>query len=197
MVFFSAQKDEPPTTTTRYRFVAALRVEARITHTNIFEGGSARLYRDYLNLLIRPSGDGWEHFEPGLHPSQWHDDWMWRLCARRGLRKADVATSGRRHQPGDLLTLGTRPLPIADSYVIFSTSTSVIVPDPPLVAAHRRGDAAERWQADDRSNMIRELVFGASPRGLRTGNPQQPHRHFRRTLVDQGWPESLRRALSS
>ena len=83
MVFFSSEKNGM---ITRYRFVAALCVENKLRHTSIFEPHVNQVYRSYLNLLIRPNGAGWEHFEPALHPKKptfkggWHDDWLWKIC---------------------------------------------------------------------------------------------------------------------
>jgi len=113
MVLFSAQKYDVPAPTTRYRFVAALCVEAKITHADIHSSPTAALFGEYLNLLIRPHGSGWEHFEPGLHSSQWHNDWMWRLCQRRGFGKADIVAASKLHSPGRATHLW-RP-PVADS----------------------------------------------------------------------------------
>ena len=186
MVFFSAAR-ELRSGLTRYRFVAALLVEEKISQLEIFEQERLRPYREYLNLLIRPSGSGWEHFEPGM--AWFHGDWLWRIAETKGLRKPAVEAAAIQHQTG-----ATLPVPIAKNYVIFSKASSMIASDPPEVAAHERGQATERWHSDARSTELRKVVFGASPRGLRTRNRQQPHRHQQRT-IDARWPAVFRRLL--
>src|SRR5260370_22956095 len=54
IAFLSAERDGEDEVVTRYRFVAALCVERKISHTAIFETSRNRRYRDYLNLLVRP-----------------------------------------------------------------------------------------------------------------------------------------------
>jgi hypothetical protein len=122
---------------------------------------------------------------------------MWRLCERRGLRKGEVVAASRSHSAGAALTLVNRPLPLAANYVVFSMTSSVIAQDPPLVATYRRGDAIEQWEDDGRSLEIRRLIFGSSPRALRTTNRQQPHRHFRTQLIERGWADAIRAAIVS
>jgi hypothetical protein len=200
IVFFSNQRDLQYIT--HYRLVAALCVEEKLRHTSLFEPSGNQMYRDYLNLLIRPNGSGWEHFEPAMHPSEWHRCWSWRMCERhalrkQGLRKKEVVAAGKRHIGGEPITIDGHPLQIAENYVVFSTASAVLTSDPPLVATHRKGDTSERWETDARSNRIRRLVFGNASRGLRTSNPQQPHRHFRRRLDDPNWPDTLREVMAS
>jgi hypothetical protein len=190
IVFFSLQQDKG-VGTTAYRLAAALCVEEKITHTEIFGGTVSGRYSNYLNLLIRPSGRGWERFEPGLHPRYWHDDWLWRICRDRGLHKDDVIAASERHRAGQPL-----PLPAARNYVVFSKSSAIIARNPPLIATHRKGLAAETWEPDAGSQAIRAAVFGESPRALRITNPQRAHRHFRRCLNDPAWPRVLRDALA-
>src|SRR5205823_9310754 len=119
IAFFSAERDGQEMAVTRYSFVAALCVERKIAHTAIFDAPEHCRYREYLNLLIRPKGSGWEHFEPGLHPSDWHGDWLWRISERRGLRKKDMVAAGERHAPGTALSVRGRSVPVAESYVVF------------------------------------------------------------------------------
>ena len=186
IAFFSASHPSQETAVTHYRFVAALCVERKIRQVDIFVDSSHCLFRDYLNLLVRPNGAGWEHYEPGLAPSKWHRDWLWRLCERRGLRKKQVIRLGDDHHSGDEL-----PRSVAENYIIFSTGKSVIASKPPLVAVYRKGDTGETWEPDRRAQHIREHLFGTSSRGLRTTNPQQPHRHFRRELPDSTLPQAI------
>jgi hypothetical protein len=193
VAFFSAQRVGRNPACTHYKFVAALCVEKKIAHPEIFTNSENYLYRACLNLLIRPQDPGWEHYEPGL--AAWHDDWLWRVCLPNGQHKNEVVAAGRVHAAGFPLTIQGRPLPMADNYVIFSPSSVIVARKPALIAVHYPGEASEIWQTDARSSRIRELLFGSSKRGLRTGNRQQPHRHFRRQLEHSSWPMLLRDVL--
>jgi hypothetical protein len=203
IVFFSSELDGQNGTVTRYRFVAALCVENKLRHTSLFQPHVSQSYSSYLNLLIRPSGTGWEHFEPALNPFKrtfeggWHGDWSWRICEPQRRLKEEFVAAGKRHVAGASLTIGEDPLQVAENYIVFSTTSAVLVSDPPLVATHRQGDDGERWETGARSDHIRRLVFADSSRGLRTRNVQQPHRHFRRRLDDPNWPDILREAVAS
>jgi hypothetical protein len=98
MVFFAAQRDAEDSAITRYRFVAALCVEEKLSQVALFAPSINRPYRDYLNLLIRPAGGGWEHYEPLFDQNDrnnYHKDWLWRVCRTPRLRKKDVVSQGR------------------------------------------------------------------------------------------------------
>lgn len=198
-VFFSAQHPKANPANTEYRFVAALEVEFKMSHTEIWNSSRLPNLKKYLNLLVRPSGSGWEHHEPATHRARGHEDWMWRLCRRRGLTKEVVTAAASAHVTGAPLKIGGQALPIEDNYVVFSKSSGWIVAQPLLVAVHERGDSTERWLTDRVATRIRQLVFDGSRRkGLRTANPQQPHRHFRRPLSDAStWAEELRRITTA
>lgn len=179
-----------------YHFVAALQVEKLLSHASLFKTTS--VLSSYLNLVMRPSGTGWEHHEPGLHPRDWHDDWMWRICRRSGLRKKDVVEASRAHQDGAPLRMGATPLPLADNYIVFGQESAIRPTRPILVAEFRQGDLTERWIENPTAIKIRALVFGESPRALRITNPQQPHRHFRRTLhSSDSWRHEMRQIVDS
>jgi hypothetical protein len=205
IVFFSCETDDhdqlgPVSTVTRYRFEAALCIETKLQHTSLFEP-QGNMLGSYLNLLVRPNGPGWEHFEPALHPSKrlfyLYEDWTWRICCRSQVsRKADLIAQSHQHVAGQPLSFGGRPLPVVENYIVFSRALSVLVDDPPLVATYRRGEVSEKWESDPQSRRLRELVFAGACRGLRTRNRQQPHRHFVRRLDDGDWPNALREALT-
>jgi hypothetical protein len=185
MVFFSAEKDTQDSAVTRYRFVAALCVEEKLSHMALFSPSINMPYRDYLNLLIRPNGTGWEHYEPlfGERDRNYHKDWLWRVSRTRRLRKSDVDSAGRQHFPGQAL-----PLPLSESYVVFSESRKIIASHPLLVATHKKPEPHEIWKNDECIQQIKRLVFKDSSRMLRTSNRQQPHRHFRRDFDNSDWP---------
>lgn len=192
MIFFS--RERPTEDLTQYRFVAALAVHEKVRQTELFGPPPLHPYTKYLNLLIRRKGRGWEHYEPGLDdPSKGHTDWLWRLSDRKQFRKAELVAAGTRHRPGGPLSVRGITL-VAPNYVIFSKS-GVVAMKPPLVASHRRGEPIERWNRDRCSARIREIVFDGSTRGLRTTNPQQVHRHFRRPFTDLAWLHQLKVAL--
>lgn len=196
VVFFSfSPQGDKNAKRTDYRFVAALTVDRKISHDDIFNGAEAR-FQNYLNLLIRPAGEGWERHEPAARVGKWHPDWLWRLGAAPERRKAGkwlkehAEAAGKTHHPGDDL-----PEAKVRSYVVFSQDRSLVMPDPPLVATHEHGEGQERWNDDTLSKAIASAVFDEVPgRMLRTTNPQQPHRHRRREM-DAGWLDRLRDAL--
>jgi hypothetical protein len=173
MVFFSAERRRPGLS--RYSFVAALCVERKISHAELWADKGP--FRGYLNLLIRPLNEGWEHYEPGQARKDWHKDWLWRIAATRGSRKAAVERAGLDHHPGDSL-----PYPLAENYVVFSSELQARPRAPVLVATHSGPPGREVWVKTPEARAIRRAVFGESDRGLRTLNRQQPHRHFRRSL---------------
>jgi hypothetical protein len=194
VAFFSAEHPYESLAATHYRFVGAYCVHGKLAHTSLFAPGLP--FGNYLNLLVRPLGAGWEHYEPGLRTSQWHEDWLWRiLCGRHsGLKKEIVKDASLNHIPGDPLMLDGHPLPVTDNYVIFSDNQPVRALNPPVVATHQRGDDAEVWLGDRRSMRIKEIVLGDSGRNLRIAN-YLTHRHIRRDLDDPSWPQILAAAL--
>jgi hypothetical protein len=193
VVFFAAERRPH---LTEYKFVATLTVDRFTSHTDLWSDDSSNLSR-YLNLLVRPSKGGWEHYEPGLNPTGWHGDWMWRLCERRGLRKSDLVRAGSNHVAGrELLLPSGQPVPVGRNYVVFDHATAMVLAKPVVVATHRAGAPAEDWHAEPRCDELRRWIYGDSRRGLRTRNPQQPHRHFRRANVDRlSWLRGLRSLL--
>jgi hypothetical protein len=198
MVFFSARRACEGSDVTQYRFVAALCVETKLSQAALFGPDRHHPYCEYLNLLIRPKEHGWEHFEPTL--TAWHNDWLWRISdksalQRQGLKKEDLVEAGRRHVSGEPLTVGGKPVPVGNNYIVFAKSPTLVADEPPLVASHRTGMSREIWEMNARASLIHDLVFGSSSRGLRTGNPSQPHRHFRRALQDTAFQQRLRDAL--
>ena len=192
-MFFSAQHPASQPANTEYSFIAALEVESLTSHEALWASSRYSNLRRYLNLLIKPHGSGWDHFEPAVRISEWHRDWMWRLCARRGLRKADVILACTSHAPGAELLLRNQRLPVANNYVVFSRTSQITSRAPLLVATYAPGASKEQWLPDSTVSGLHDLVFAGSPRGFRTSNRQQPHRHFRRPLSDPGsWLAEVR-----
>jgi len=187
VVFFSCP-DAPEGR--EYKCVGALRVEAKIMQTEVFGAGTDPLLRNYLNLLIRPCGQGWNWYEPALR--RWHADWLWRLSAGTRGRKKSLEQLGIDHEAG-------RPLPeqVAANYVIFSSVDAIIATNPPQVA--RQVEKHESWSDSPAIQTLRQVVLGDHERPwlfTKTGQPGQ-HRHLVREVPDHGWPDQFRAALSA
>jgi len=189
MIFFAATRQRDGTQTS-YSFVGALRVESKLRQTCLFDDRANVPYRDYLNLLVRPMSDGWEHHEPlfATDSSEAHKDWLWRIIETKGLRKNEVIG---KYQYDERL-----PSLCANNYIVFSKSESLYLPKPLRVARYQKGDLKETWESEPFAEKLRWLVFGESTRGLRTTNSQQPHRHFRRE-VDDRWINALDTLVSA
>ena len=191
IVFFAAQNDSQ-NETTRYSFVAALRVPDKMLHTAL---STHPVFGQYLNLLIRPCGSGWEHYEPVAEQN--HPDWLWRITCRSlvrsqgRLKKHYVVDTGKAHLPGKPLAF-----PVAANYVVFSTSSAVLADNPPVVATFSNGEAPESWKRDSTSDAIRKLVLRDSCRYLRTSNRHQPHRHIHHPHLEESDLEEMFRRLS-
>ncbi|MFH1795962.1 MAG: hypothetical protein ABIK36_06870 [Pseudomonadota bacterium] len=175
-----------------YQLAAFLRVAAKISHTKVFlEPG--RNLGGYLNLLVRPDGIGWEHYEPCLSNRDWHADWMWRIARQRGLRKNYVTEKNGVPLKAEIYLPLMERLP--DNYVIFDPGVGRLLRMPIPVATYHPGDERETWYADFRSQRIKSAVFQDSARCLRTTNRQQPHRHFRREITDD-WTSIMQDAIN-
>lgn len=190
VAFFSAERDGP---VTRYRFVAGLQVGRLTSHLAMSSPGEDEVFSRYLNLLVRPCIAGWEHHEPGLHPNQWHEDWIWRMCRRRGLEKAAVVVAGAEGSLTAELNAGGTRFEAATNYVVFRRDNAVLAHRPFLVAEYSHGaPGCDVWRTEAGLLALKRHVFGTSPRTLRTTNRRQPHRHVRRTIVNgDAWMRDL------
>jgi hypothetical protein len=210
IVFFAAQTDQLNNVLC-YRFVAALRVANKIRHTDLSNHG---LFPQYLNLLIRPSGDGWEHHEPV--PKQKHLDWLWRITCRSQVaplalppkettyrdafgkthKEKHWEKAGNAHVPGTPLKINECDIPVANNYVIFSDYSPIVADNPPTVALYVPRMQCEHWSDDELSQRVRRLVLRDSSRYLRTSNPQQAHRHIHHHLTTSELEDTLRQLRS-
>jgi len=183
---------------THYRFVAALRVAEKMAHTML---PAHPILNQYLNLVIRPCGAGWEHHEP---VSRSHPDWLWKvtcksLVTRCGLPNKEQKykdpggkihtkkiweLAGAAHTPGSPLTVNGHAVPIAANYVVFSTFSPIVADHPPVVARHRKGEPHETWESDATSHAIRTLILRNSCRTLRIMN-NQAHPHILHRNLDE------------
>ena len=188
-----------------YHWVGFATVTEKIRQAAIWEDQGYAIFRRYLNLLIRPDGDGgYRHQE--THPGRAHDDWLWRLTRRKGhhWEKADFAAyeglTGRpRVVPGRDHAANGEPIELAANYVIFSTddAETVVLADPPLVAEHWPEwgpQRPERWAETPAAQGLHDLTLGLTDgRTLRLTTPdpnktrmQQRHRHVRIANVADG-----------
>jgi hypothetical protein len=71
--FFAADRlpDRRPEAA-RYQFVGCAAVDREVSQLEIWRDCRLSVFRGYCNLLIRPSGSGYEHFEHGRR-QLWHD----------------------------------------------------------------------------------------------------------------------------
>ena len=101
IIFFSFRKQSSHNAM-EYSLCAVATVARKVKQTDIWTDPSLRVYRRYLNLLIRPTKRAaWEHFEPGLPNRAWHKDWA--SANRRSLRlqktNLRVAEQLKNHPP--------------------------------------------------------------------------------------------------
>ena len=75
---------------------------------------------------------------------------------------------------------------IANNYIIFSSTDDEthVLPKPPVVAFHYRGEPFEEWNPDKLGEEVKGFTLDKAKqvngrrRWLRTRNPTQPHRHI-------------------
>jgi hypothetical protein len=187
-VVFFARK--PIGAISQYRFSAAVRVAAKHRHWAL----PAR-FKNYLNLLVAPTANGFVHLEPALHQNDWHKDWLWRMSAGRRGRKEALERAGcvdhLRHLFED-----AGDAPAVGSYIEFDEHVGFRHPRPPVVANWEKPNKCEVWLP--KAIALRTLIFGpTSTRWLRTSNPQQPHRHTKRPLEDGEWIRKVEIAMPS
>jgi hypothetical protein len=181
-----------------YYFSAYATVWRKLCPTDIWRDPGPAVYQHYLNLLVRPEGDGFRWHESNPNKQEWHRDWLWRMAQRSGARGRDydeihgagVFYSGLTDSKG-------RRVQIAENYILFKPQEPLthILAEPCLVALYERawGTRAERWfQGDPAVDAIRELTIGLSCRGLRTKNKWRPHRHIAIELDTGDWRQKAR-----
>jgi len=186
--FFSFRKF-PDTGDSEYRICALATVDKKISQIEIWKDKSHRKFRRYFNLLIRPSRskhNAWEHFEPTLHGSRLHHDWLWRMAEHQGFRKRDFKALEARDLLEKHATIRHHPLIIAKNYVLFSTDAAKthILSKPAVVAWHSKGKPNEEWNKDRFSQAVQKLTLDVAEkangrkRSLRIKNSQRAHRHI-------------------
>ena len=181
IVFIS---DEPSAAGDRiYRFAAFATVATTVSQRAIWNEPELAVYRRYLNLLLEPDResepeqngeiDAFVHRE--RHPTGDHPDWRKRLLPRPGGR---ITRPPYDFSNGDSATTrdAAKPpmrIPLAPNYVLFEpdSPSTVMIPDPPVVAIRRTSDSgiAERWYEDARSQALHGLTLGRRINQCRAG----------------------------
>jgi hypothetical protein len=193
VVFFSADRvaDRRPNRI-RYSFVAFATVARKVSQADIWRDASLAVFRDYLNLLIRPSGTGFEHFEPGLSKRHWHGDWYWRIAEIDGHRKGSFKHIHRKRR----FELTDPRLPqLTSNYVLFARDHqyTLVLAEPPIVATAAESGGLETWKRTPFARKLLTLLRTGTMRRLRTSNIQRPHRHITITGAKPGeWRQRLR-----
>jgi hypothetical protein len=176
VVFFAADRlrDRRPA---RYQFVGFATVDRAVRQTDVWTDPVLNGYRRYGNLLIRPVGGGFEHFEPEL-PKNPHHDWLWRIADTRRFRK-DNFNGREQFRPSDRIE--GRPLRIAENYIVFRPEPreTLVLAKPPVVATVDASGKIETWARTPFASSLRAAVLGATSRSLRSTNEQRAHPHIR------------------
>ncbi len=191
VVFFAFRKrgkDEP----TEYSFCSIATIKQKVTQSAIWKERSLKLYRRYLNLLVRPGSDGiWKHDERGNSPNKWHKDWLWRSVYHDGLRKRDFELIQKNDQFSVSKRLRGSAIEFAPNYVIFSENSNetIVLKRPPVVARSKRSGQPERWLTDSLSRAIKKRTVDTARKfgkrgNLRTRNLQRAHPVIRWRMSD-------------
>jgi hypothetical protein len=170
-----------------YRFCAAARVEANIRRTDIFRRTKYHPYRNHLNLLIHPVGEGrWAHREPGLFPKDWHENWVSLFVSREATKEsiwkeanANDSVMLSHRAPGRFLHCGR-------NYIIFSSNPThtQVMSYPPVVAFAMPG-APVHWAVSKPAQRLWRLTlgtaqeYGASRSTVGTRTKGDPHPSLR------------------
>jgi hypothetical protein len=199
-----------------YRFSGFATVARKVSQTAIYLDDSLKVYRHYLNLLIRPGeSDGFEHCE--THPGKPHSDWLWRMVSRSGHRWKSKdfepfrSPKGRTSFQPRIDMAGNQLIELDANYVIFSREPdeTCILDNPPLVAQHKAEwglSKPEKWLETAEATRIWELTLGrcqhrrklmiCSKKKKTRGQPRHPH--VRITTIDAAeWRHEIREDLKS
>lgn len=186
VAFFSTRRGDRKAV---YRFVGWATVDEKIERDRIWRERRLRPYRQYKNLLIRPSAGRFLHLEPQHYESRPHKDWLWRAGDWRGTkRKSEVLGLCKRD------FVSPRNVKFAKNYVLFCAegAGTYVIANPPTVATCA-GGAHETWASTPFARSLRELLFTGDRDYLRTSN-QHRHRHIHLRGVDGG---EVRRKLQN
>jgi hypothetical protein len=148
----------------QYRLSAVATVARLVDRRGVFEDSCFRKHlHSYLNLLIKPTDNGWCHAEDDREDHAKHPDWLWRIAVHGRKRKPFKTKYGRIHETGCFRDGDVR---IAENYVVFSDEETYVAPDPPNVAkaiVERREH--ERWT----DPKLQQLTASAAGERLASG----------------------------
>jgi hypothetical protein len=195
-VFFAFTKDRG---TTRYRTSAVATVSDKLDRRSVFQ--DTRFHgKNYINILIRPDGNGWVYDETDRHKGDRHTDWLWRIAAHRATgqqefdeRNTGIRTTGR---------FTDDDVKIATNYVVFSdrADETYISPNPPLAAIAENG-VHETWVSENLKRLTVDVAARLHPgqrNFLRSTGSGYVHRQLTfRLPTDRAvaWRQSLMTAL--
>src|SRR6516225_1494930 len=160
----------------QYRMSAVATVAGKIDR-RLVSRDSRFQGKTYINLLIRPEGNGWTHDESDRHSAQRHPDWPWRISNHASLEKKRF-----EHRYAEIYKTGyfsDSDLTVAQDYVLFSQEPdeTYISPRPPLVAIAQNGEH-EKWLSCDLRRLTIDKAAELHHNGryyMRTKNPVRPH----------------------
>ena len=186
----------------QYYFSGYATLSRKVCQVDIWRDPGLAIYRRYLNLLVRPDGDAFRWHESNPNKRQWHDDWLWRIAKRCGIRKADYNDMQKAGVlPPGLVDRNGRQVEVADNYVLFypQEPLTYILAEPCLVGVYEKawGAREEEWVRTAPADGIRALTIERSPhpRCLRTINVQRSHPHITVPLDVADWREEAYRTL--
>jgi hypothetical protein len=168
----------------RYRLAGWGTVERLVSQVSIWQIEDLSVYRTYRNLLVHPATDGRNYVH---HEAQvpWHQDWLWRLAnpPRHGPRKPAWESAGASGTfANGMISVAGQRFDVAANYIVFTAEgdRSEVLADPPVIATAASRSELETWCHDGFAVHLKNVLMeGVTSRGLRTTNPQQPHRHRR------------------
>lgn len=145
-----------------------------VVHDSRFQG------KTYINLLIRPDGNGWKYDEDDRHKGDRHSDWLWRLSEHGPTGKKQFNAQNK-----DIRETGhfaDSDVSVAKDYIVFSQrpDETYISPNPPLVALAGKGEH-EKWVSNELARLTVDKAAGLHPNGrnfLRSTSQAYVHRQL-------------------
>jgi hypothetical protein len=157
----------------RYKWVGYATVDRKISQPDIWENEQYAGFRQYPNLLIRPTNNGYVHSESS------HGDWIWRLTDMPGLTPGEFRELEATGNLGPDSRVGDQLVEIAANYVIFRPEDggTFIAANPPVVAHAYENGQTEEWADGPAAVELRALLLeaGSTRTSLRTANLYTPH----------------------
>jgi hypothetical protein len=186
----------------RYRLTAVATVADTVNRRDVFDDPRFRKHRDfYLNILIKPTKDGWKYDESDRACDARHDDWLWRIAVHDRHKKPFWTRNQKIYETGQFKD---GDVPLAQNYIVFSTGAdeTFISPDPPEVAVAVKG-RHEKWNDNELRHLTVEkagtiLKGGRNYLRIVNSSGRNVHRQIRFNLPSKEastWRQSLISAL--